>query len=526
MSDAASSGDAQVEVPSVHGEASAAHAAPATAPTGVGAQVSVNVDTGTPAPAPAPAPAVATAPSTLPPVKGHGGLLLPKGRLTLAPLGGGIGAAAAPSALPPLAHAPLSASQGEPSSLQPVADLDARRRNDPLLVAARRASTASAASEDGSLPATRVNASSALPPIGGATASAGVAPAQADADAPTTSAQGPSNGTAGAPEAAHDEQDYRPTAEEQAAMDAACADDDYATEEAHRATAQLAASTAHGHDSTTAQRLAQDGVFRDDEHYHDGRAPQPANTEGEGGIGETKAGGGGNWAQLVDEEGHMYYYNYDDGTSSWERPDGFVATSEEAPKPSLVDIDGMYDGTAFTGAKPTQEDWQNDPEYAQWVEWQRYVAHVVGNAFVRSLTTSVHRMARCRYDQEYGYGEYNDYYAGTNDWGKFESNADVGQQAQSPMPSPTKRVAPAPPEAPTGVPGNPAESRRVLGRARTFRNVHHVDEENLEGDDWLDTPWVAPSVAKAYKHRSRYVYRGGQASVPFTSIDEISSVVG
>lgn len=135
-------------------------------------------------------------------------------------------------------------------------------------------------------------------------------------------------------------------------------------------------------------------------------------------------------------------------------------------------------------------------------------------------------MARCRYDQEYGYGEYNDYYAGTNDWGKFESNADVGQQAESPMPSPTKRVAPAPPEAPTGVPGNPAESRRVLGRARTFRNVHHVDEENLEGDDWLDTPWVAPSVAKAYKHRSRYVYRGGQASVPFTSIDEISSVVG
>ena len=68
--------------------------------------------------------------------------------------------------------------------------------------------------------------------------------------------------------------------------------------------------------------------------------------------------------------------------------------------------------------------------------------------------------------------------------------------------------------------------QRHKRRKPSVRNVHHVDEENLEGENWLATPWVPPSVAKAHKHRSRYVYRGGQASVCFTSVKDMSSVVG
>ena len=80
------------------------------------------------------------------------------------------------------------------------------------------------------------------------------------------------------------------------------------------------------------------------------------------------------WAQLVDEQGNTYYYNYQDGSSTWDKPPGFVSPqATTTPKPNPVDIDGLYDNTAYVGRTPTEEDWRVDPEYAQWLQWQQYV---------------------------------------------------------------------------------------------------------------------------------------------------------
>ena len=301
-------------------------------------------------------------------------------RRTLAPLSGG---------LPPIRRTSANSGTGvDGAHVDADTRLPAlRNENDPLLQATRRRSSAASAASaakaaQAALAEEQANAQAAEGQGGAGRDSAEQAPespvrdlktddgdagAANDGDANASSAHGSEAMRTGRVEAeddggANDGDDDEATAEERAAMAEACAADEWAMEQAD---AQAAAEAAQG---------VAAGVYG-------------SRIDVTGGVGESKAQASpsSEWAQLVDEQGNTYYYNYETQKSVWERPEGFTSVSGAAPRPDPIDIDGLYDGTAFTGAAPTEEDWATDPEYAQWMEWQQYV-HPVALPLVQGRT--------------------------------------------------------------------------------------------------------------------------------------------
>ncbi|KAM4904434.1 WW domain-binding protein 4 isoform 3-T3 [Sylvia borin] len=65
---------------------------------------------------------------------------------------------------------------------------------------------------------------------------------------------------------------------------------------------------------------------------------------------------GAEWVEGVTEDGHTYYYNTQSGVSTWEKPDGFVPSSNER---------GQCDKPAETTSESDSEDSENEAESSE-----------------------------------------------------------------------------------------------------------------------------------------------------------------